>query len=460
MKRICVKDPYFYKTYFRLFGVVALQNLIVFSVNLADSVMLGAYSETAMSGVSLANQIQFFLQCFVNGAANGLVVLASQYWGKGDTASIKKVFSAAFAVGVLLAAVIAAAVLLFPSAVLGLLSTEPEIVAAGAAYIRILGHSYVPFAVSFLLIALLRSVETVRVGFYSCLLALVVNISLNYALISGHFGFPAMGERGAAVATLASRLAELIFVLIYVRAADKKLRLRVKDAFRYDKVYFGDYLRAGLPLVGSGGSWGVAMTVQTAIIGRLGAAAIGANGIASPVFQVVAVLYTSASSASGVLIGKTVGENDIPRVKRYTKKLQIVFLVTGVVSAALMFLLRDAIIGFYNVSPETRALAVSFLNILTVTVVGSAYEAPALVGIVSGGGDTAFVFRNDLIFMWGLVLPLSALSAFVFRWPVPVTFFLLKSDQIAKCFVALVKVNRYRWIRNLTRETETGQRGA
>ena len=450
-------DVYFYKTYFTLFFTVALQNLIVFSVNLADSMMLGSYAETAMSGVSLANQLQFFLQCMVNGAASGLVVLAAQYWGKKDLASVKKVFAAAFAVGVPIAALLEIAVLCFPVQVLGLLSNEAEIVTAGADYVRILGHSYVIFAVSYLLVSLLRSVETVRVGFYSSLLSLGVNVFFNYALIFGRFGFKEMGVRGAAWATLASRVAELLFVLAYVRLIDKKLRLRLRDAFALDRVYFTDFLKAGLPLVGSGTSWGVAMTVQTAVIGRLGAAAIGANAVTAPVFQVVAVLYTSASSASSVLIGKTVGEGDVPRVKTYTKRLQIIFLLTGVISAAAMFLLRDPIVDFYKVTPETRTLAQTFLTILTVTVIGSAYEAPALVGIVSGGGDTAFVFRNDLIFMWGLVLPMSMLSAFVFRWPIPVTFFILKADQIAKCFVAVVKVNRYRWIRDLTRDPAPGK---
>ncbi len=449
MKRI--KDPEFYRSYFTLFGVVALQNLIVFSVNLADSIMLGRFDETAMSGVSLANQIQFFLQCVVNGAASGLVVLASQYWGKRDTASIKKVFSAAFAAGVLIAAALGALVLIWPAGVLGLLSNEGEIVAEGARYIRVLAWSYAPFAVSFMLVSLLRSVETVRVGFYASVLALVVNVTLNWALIFGRLGFKPMGVKGAAVATLSSRIAELLFVAAFVFLRDKKLRLKPREIFAWDKIYFGDFLRAGLPLVGSGGSWGVAMTVQTAIIGRLGAAAIGANAVTAPVFQVVAVLYTSASSASGVLIGKTVGENDVPRVKRYAKRLQWIFLATGLVSSVLMLAMREGIIGFYNVTDETRALSVTFLNILAFTVIGSAYEAPALVGIVSGGGDTAFVFRNDLIFMWGIVLPMSALSAFVFRWPAPVTFLILKADQILKCFVAVVKVNRFRWIKNLTR---------
>ena len=444
-------DSYFYKTFFRLFSVVAFQSLIVFSVNLADSIMLGSYDETAMSGVSLANQIQFLLQCLINGVCNGMVVIGSQYWGKKQTEPIKKVYAAALWTGLAISGALAAAVLLAPQGVLGVLSDEEAIVSAGAAYIRIMGWTYPIFTIVFLLTSLMRSVETVKIGFITSLLALVVNISLNWLLIFGKWGFPELGAVGAAWATFAARAVELVAVSIYVFAIDKKIRLRPKDAFHIEKDYVKDYLKTGLPMIGSGGSWGVAMSVQTAIIGRLGAAAIGANAIAAPVFQVVAVLYGSAGTASGVLIGKTVGEDDIPRVKRYTKKLQIMYLIIGVLSAGLLLLLKSAILDLYSVTEETRALAAVFLNILAVTVIGSAYEAPCLVGIVSGGGDTRFVLFNDLIFMWGLVLPMSMLSAFVFRWAIPVTFFILKADQIAKCFVAVVKVNRFRWIRRLTR---------
>lgn len=448
-----LKDGCFYKTFFRLFAIVALQNIIVFSVNLADSLMLGTYSEVAMSGVSLANQVQFLLQCSVGGVGNGLSVIASQYWGKKQTDPIKKIFSCALWSGVVLSGILSVAVLLFPSGILGILSNESEIVAAGAEYIRIMAWTYIIFGITTVLTALMRSVESVAIGFVSSVLALVVNISLNYGLIYGHFGMPEMGAKGAAWATFASRVIELLAVLVYALFVDKKLGLKIKDFFIVKKTYLKDYLKAGLPLVGSGSSWGIAMSVQTAIIGRLGAAAIGANAIASPIFQLVAVLYTSSSNAASVIIAKTVGEGDVPRVKRYAKKLQIIFVITGLVSCGGMFLMKNAVIGMYNVAEDTRALAEVFINILAFTVIGSAYEAPSLCGIVSGGGNTKFVFCNDLVFMWGLVLPMSILSAFVFHWPVAVTFFILKADQIAKCFVAVPKVNRFKWMRKLTRDS-------
>lgn len=449
-----IKDKYFYKTFFSLFGVVALQNLIVFSVNLADSIMLGTYSETAMSGVSLANQIQFLLQMLVNGAANGLVVIASQYWGKKHLEPIKKVFSAAFFAGVIISAVLMTAVLASPAGVLSILSDKTAIVAEGAKYIKIMAFSYIIFAVTNILIALMRSVEAVRIGFYTSVFALIFNISLNYLLIFGNFGCPEMGVEGAAVATLVSRVAELVAVIIYVFIIDKRLKLRPKDIFSLEKTYITDYIKAGLPLMGSGGSWGIAMALQTAIIGRLGEAAIGANAIAAPVFQVVSVLYVSSGNASSVLIGKTVGEKDIPRVKKYAKKLQILYIIIGIVSCVVLLSARDFIVSVYDVTQETAALAATFINILAVTVIGSSYEAPCLCGIVSGGGDTKFVFKNDIIFMWCMVLPLAFLSAFVFKWAVPVTFFILKSDQISKCLVAIPKVNRFKWIKVLTHDSE------
>lgn len=443
-------DSYFYKTFFSLAGIMALQNVIVFSVNLIDNIMLGSYSEVAMSGVSLANQIQFLLQMLVNGAANGVAVIASQYWGKRQLDPIRKVFSAGFLLASGLSLLLGIIVIAFPQQVLLLLSNETAIVEAGAVYLRIMGFSYVIFAVTNLLIALMRSVESVRIGFAVSLVALVVNVFLNYCLIFGNLGFPCLGVKGAAIATLLARVAEMLTAFVYVLFIDKKLKLRLRDFFSVEKVYMRDYIKTGVPIILSGSSWGIAMTVQTAIIGRLGEAAIGANAISAPIYQVISVLYSSSSNAASVLIGKTVGEGDIDRVKQYAKKLQVLFLIIGAVSCAVLLAGKGLILSFYDVSAETAALANTFLIILSVTVIGSSYEAPCLCGIVSGGGDTRFVLKNDLIFMWGMVLPLSFLSAFVFHWPIPLTFFLLKSDQITKCLVAVFKVNRFRWIKQLT----------
>ena len=129
----------------------------------------------------------------------------------------------------------------------------------------------------------------------------------------------------------------------------------------------------------------------------------------------------------------------------------MLFIIISVVSSALLFACKGLFISFFKVEPATAEMANMFINILCVTLIGTGYEAPVLGGIVSAGGETDFVFKNDLIFMWGIVLPASLLSAFVFRFPPAVTFACLKADQVLKCAVAAVKVNRYKWIKNVTR---------
>ena len=448
---IISRDKKFYKSLFSLAGVIAVQNLVVFSVNLADNIMIGRWSELSLSAVAICNQIQFLLQMIVTGAAGGLVVIASQYWGKKDIQPIKKLTSAAFLIGIGMTLALMLFAMFWPREALGLLTNDAEVIAEGMKYLRIMVWSYVVFGITNILIGALRAVDTVNIGFYVSIGALVVNVTLNYALIYGHLGFDAMGIEGAAIATLISRVFELAVVGVYTFCIDKKLRLRILDIFSVSAGYLRDFVRSGLPIVLSNTSWGIAMSVQTAILGRLGQMVISSNSIATTIFQVIIAVSSGLASAVGVVIGKTVGEGRQEDAKTYAKTLQILFLCVGILSSLALFAARKPIIGIYGVSGDTAAMSNTFILILCVTIIGSCYQMPALTGIVSGGGETKFVLFNDIIFQWMIVIPASALSAFIFGFPPAVTFACLKSDQILKCFVAVVKVNRFRWIRVLTK---------
>ena len=450
--KLFVRDRLFYRSFFSMTAVIALQNLITFAVNLADNVMIGGYSQDALSGVAMVNQIQFLLQMIVMGIGNGIVVLGAQYWGKKQVEPIRRVTSIGMVLAIAASLIMMLAVLIFPNQALGILTNEPAVIAEGAKYLVIICFSYVLFAITNILLSALRSVETVKIGFVVTLTALVVNIALNYGLIYGRMGLPEMGVEGAALATLISRIVEFAIVVVFAFCVDKKIRWRAGSMLHLDGGLFKDYIRVGLPLILSNSIWGIAMAVQTAILGRLGSDTIAANSIATTIFQVVSVLAYGAASASGVVIGKTVGEGDIARVKAYSRTLQIIYIAIGVITGCVLWLCKDFILGFYSITPQTHALAVQFIGVLSITVVGTSYQVACLTGIVTGGGDTRFVLINDLIHQWLIVLPSAFLSAFVFHAPLWVTFVCLKSDQILKCFVAVVKVNRYRWIRVLTRE--------
>ncbi len=447
-----LSDSGFYKAFFTMTLTLALQNLIVFGVNLADSVMMGAYSETALSGVGICNNIQFFLNMAASGISSGMTVIASQYWGQKETKPIHKVSAVAMWLGIIFTMLIFTFAAIAPETLIRLFTDKEAVIEQAVEYLDIIKYTYLMYTLSTILLAILRSVETVKIGFYVSLSSFALNIFLNYALIYGKFGAPEMGIRGAAVATLISRAIELAVTVIYMLAVDKKLNLRIRDLFVTDKQMVKDYFKTGLPLMMSSVSWGIAMSIQGAIIGRLIESAIAANSIATTLFQVATVICYASSNAACVLIGKTVGENmSMDIIKRRSKSLQLIFLAIGVASSAILLISKTLIIGFYNASPETLEITNQFIWVLSITVIGTAYEAPCLCGIVSGGGETSFVLKNDIIFMWMIVLPLSALSAFVFKFPVWVTFACLKADQVLKCAVAVVKVNKFNWVKTVTR---------
>lgn len=447
-----LRDGEFYKAFFTMTLTLAFQNLIVYGVNLADSVMMGAYNETALSGVGICNNIQFFLMMAVTGCCNGMTVIASQYWGKNDKISIKKISAVCLFISLAFALAITLFCAFAPEMTIRLFTDKDAVVTQAVEYLGIIKYTYIIYGLTTVLLAILRSVETVKIGFYVSLSSFGINIFLNYVLIYGELGFPEMGVRGAAVATLAARAIELVVVLFYVFAIDKKLRFRFAEFFRTEKQMFADFFKTGSPLMLSSLSWGIAMSVQGAIIGRLVESAIAANSIATTIFQIATVITYASGNVACVLIGKTIGEGGtLELIKKRSKALQLIFVGIGIVSSVILLVCKGLIINFYDASPETYKLTNQFIWVLAVTIIGTSYEAPALCGIVSGGGETAFVLKNDFIFMWLIVLPLSALSAFVFKFPVVVTFACLKSDQVLKCIVAYVKVQRYNWIKTVTR---------
>ena len=451
---VFTKDRSFYKTLFALAVPISLQNLITFAVNFADNLMIGSLGDDAISGVYVGNQLQTVVQMFVAGIEGAILILAAQYWGKRDSSSIRKVVSVGmkFALGVGLLATLSA--VLFPEWIIRAFTQEPGVIREGAAYVQIVGFTYLFFSVSQVMIAAMRSVETAKIGLYISCMALVVNVVLNYVLIFGHLGFPAMGVRGAAIATLISRILEMCVSTGYVFFVDKKLRFTVWDLLHTDRQLLWDFIRYGLPIIGGQVVWAVNSLANTKILGCYSAGVIAATSITGMLHNLVYVWMNGMSSAVGIITGKTVGAGLYDKMKEYAKTVQVIFLIVGLVSGAAVFLARDGFISLYNASPEAQEYSRQFINVISVTIIGTCYQAACLFGLVKSGGDISFVFKNDTIFVFLVVLP-SSLLAMWLGAPPWVVFACLKCDQIFKCFVALVKINRYNWMKNLTRDASS-----
>ena len=449
------RDREFYRTFFPLLAIITLQQLAALAVNLADNIMLGTYTELALSGATLVNQLQFTLQQIAAGVGMGIVVLASQYWGEGRTGPIKQIINLGVKSALLFGVVFFVCALTMPRQLLSLFTNDQAVIAEGMRYLKVICWTYLVFSVSNSLMYSLQSVETAAVGTVMSLSTICINVCVNYCLIFGHFGAPELGVVGAAVATLISRVVELIIILVYVLFIDKKLHLKLMELLRFDFTYLRDFVKVAAPLVLSGFLWGVAQAAQTAVLGHISAAVIAASSIASVIFQIFAVVGMACANVASVTTGKTIGQGKLHLVRSYAKTMQAIFLLVGLIFGGLMFLCREAIVGLYAVSPETKALAVQFLTVLSVTTVGSCYEYPVESGIIGGGGSTRYTAWADNLFMWLFTIPSAVLSAFVFRFPPVVTFCCLKADQILKCIPNSIVCNRFRWVKLLTRAEET-----
>lgn len=448
-----IREKTFYRTFFALTLSLALQNLLTYGVNMMDTVMLGRYSQDAMGGVSLCNQVQFLLQMLVVGAGEGAVVLGAQYWGKGDLAPIPHIIGVALRFGVTLAAALFAAVLWAPERLLSLLSNEPAVIAQGVRYFQIICFTYVIFTLTNILAASLRSIGIVKIGYVISFSTLCINVFLNYCLIYGHFGLPELGVRGAAIATLVSRCVELGIVFYYLKYRERRLHLSLRSLVHIDVSYVRDYGRVSAPVLINQALWGVAQMVQTGILGHLGGDVTAANAIAVQVYQVLSVVSYGAASASGIVVGKTIGAGKREDLKGLVFTLQVIFMALGLSAGGAIFLLRGPILRVFGGALTARAdtLSMQFMAVMAVTTVGTSYQMACDNGIIRGGGDTAFSAKMNLVSMWLIVVPLSAMAAFWWRAAPVTVFFLLKWDQLYKSIPVAIRLHSWKWVKTVTR---------
>lgn len=435
--------------FYSIYIPLVLQNIITLSVNLADNIMLGAYSETALAGVAAVNQIQFVYQQLIMALGDGLVMFGSQYWGRGQVQPIKKITASAMYGAVTLAAVLFALASLFPRQAVGIFTTDSGIIGEGAAYLGIIRFTYLFFAVTQLLLAAVRSTETVKIASCLSVLTFCINCGMNYMLIFGHFGAPQLGVQGAAIGTLLARMAESAALVFYIWKREQKLKLRFRDFLQFDWKLLKKYYRLTAPMLVVQGLWGVNTALQTVILGHMTAAAIAANSAASTLFLMVKSASVGAASAAAVIIGKATGTGDLAKVREYSGRLQKKFIVIGVLSGVFLYVLRIPVLGLYDLSPETMKLADTFLIILSVICVGMSYQMPTNSGIIRGGGNALFVVKMDLISIWGIVLPLSFIMAFVVKASPAVVVCCLNADQIFKCVPAYLESHYGNWVRRL-----------
>ena len=441
----------FMKTMFSLMLFIVLQNVVTYSINMADNLMLGRYSQTALSGAATVNMIQFLFQTIAVALGDSVVIVGSQYWGQGRTGPVRKLGGTAVISSLCAGVLVTLAVTLFPRQLLSLFTPDEAIIEQGLAYLSLIRYTYVLYALYTAFMCILRTSGKVNIALRISIVSLLLDVAINRVLIFGLLGFPEMGIRGAAVGTLSARSSELILVLIYVIFFDKKLCFFAENPFRPDWTLVKDYFKTAASLCASGFFWALATPIQTGILGHLSSDAVAANSVSTTLFQYIKVVTQGEASAASVMTGRAVGEGDFEKIRRHAVTSQKVFLIIGFALGILLFFLRIPMLSFYKLTPEAKNMANGMLMILSVVFVGMAYQMPVGSGIIRGGGDTRFSLITNLISTWAIVIPFSFAAAFWWKLPEIWVVAVLNSDQIFKCLPIAIRCNNYKWIKTLTR---------
>ena len=441
----------FYKGVFALVLPMALQNLINVGVTAADVIMLGKVGEKVLSGASLAGQVQYIMTLFLFGLTSGATVLTAQYWGKEDKKTIEKILALGMKAAIIVTAIFTVAALLIPDLLMQIFTTDPEVIAEGVKYLRIIAFSYVAVGITQTYLYIMRSVERVVVATVVYLISLICNVILNAIFIFGLFGLPAMGIEGAALATLIARLLEVVLVFGYARIFNKDIKFHFSYFWHSEKWLRQDFFCYAIPVIVNEVMWGLGTAANTAVLGHMGSAAVAANSVAQVARQLATVVAFGLSSATAIYLGKTIGERKLEHAKAYAKKFLFLSVLMGAIGGLLILAAIPIVNGTMSLTPEAQEYLKVMFIVMSYFVIGQAYNSTMVVGVFRSGGDTRFGLLLDVSTMWGCSILFGFLAAFVFKCSVPVVYVILMSDEIIKIPITTWRYLKYKWLQDVTR---------
>ena len=444
----------FYRNVFALVVPMALQNLINVGVTAIDVVMLGKVGETALSGSSLAGQIQFIMMLLFFGITSGATVLTAQYWGKKDTRTIEKILGMGLSVSLVVAAVFTIAALLIPETLMRIYSSDVEVITEGARYLRIVGLSYLCIAVTQVYLNIMRSIERVLIATFVYFMSLVVNVVVNALLIFGLCGFPKLGIVGAAIGTLCARITETVIVLVYARTRNRDVRIRLYDMFHIDRVLLRDYMVYAMPVVLNELMWGLGSSANTAVIGHMGSAAVAANSVAQVARQLATVVVFGISNATAIYLGKTIGERQILHARAYAKRFVGLSLLLGTIGGGIILLAAPVAGANLELTEQAKQYMNFMFFVMSYFTIAQSVNTTMVVGVFRSGGDTRFGLIMDVSTMWGCSILIGAVAAFVLHASVQVVYVILMSDELIKIPNCVYRYRTSKWLNNVTREKE------
>lgn len=455
--QIFVKDKSFYKSLLTIGVPITIQSLISTGVNMADNIMLGKLGEVQMSGVTLANGFTMIYHICCMGLGMGAGVLASRFWGMKDMISLKKTINIMLRFAIILAVGFGIATFFLKKQIMGIFTFEEEVISVGADYLLVSIPCFLLLGMSLTTSLILRSVGKANIPLFVSAAAFLVNIFFNWVFIFGNLGAPRMEATGAALGTLIARAVEFALTMGYFFWKEPLIRMRIRDLPMKCKDLLGEYIRISLPVLVSDTLLGFGNSAVAIVMGHIGSVFVAANAITTVTQQVSTVVIQGISQSSCTITGITLGEGDIKKAKAQGITFVALGFIVGVIGCGLVFLLRDVIIDFYQITDETKILARKLMDAVGVIIVFQCMNSILTKGVLRGGGDTKFLMVADILFLWCASIPLGALVGLVLKIDAFWIYIFLKIDQIIKAVWCLFRLKGGKWIKKIEVHTDETQ---
>lgn len=429
---------------------IMIQNLVASSVNMADTIMVGNLGEVAIAAVGIANQYFFFFTMIIIGIASGCSVFIAQYWGKKDLSNMNRILGLGLGSVLLVSAVFMAAGFIAPERIIAVFNKDAAVMELGTNYLTIVLFSYGFTGLTFIYSYSLRSIGNTMTPLVVNFISLLTNIALNYVLIFGKLGFPALGVEGAAIATLIARVVETLILITLVYRGKGVFAAKLADLKDFNRSFVKKSYRIILPVLLNDVLWAMASLIYSVVYGRMGVGAMASIQIANTVSNMFMVVTFGMASAAAIMIGNSVGRGKADQTMAYARKFLVVSLYAGIILGIALALSTPLILSLFNVSPEVRNSTSIILYIISFIFIIRFMGMVIIVGILRGAGDARNALVIEGITMWFIGVPLTVLGAFVFKLPVHLVYGLAILEEITKFIWGFQRLRSRKWINNIT----------
>lgn len=441
-----MKSKGFYSSLVAIAIPISLQALLQNFVNMLDTIMIGRLGSVEIAAVGLGNQIFFILNMILFGITSGGGVFIAQFWGKKDLAGIRKSLGLMTLIAFVVSFIFTIVCLLIPNQLIRLYSPDPQVIKVGGAYLRFVCLSYVPTAISFSITLALRSTERVKLPLVCTSISLFTNLIANYLLIF----VAGLGVIGAAIATVISRIIELVILATWSYSHKYEICGKLKELLGFNRYFIVKFLKIAFPVIINETFWGLGTSVYNAIFAHAGTNAFTAYSITGTISQLTWVFCMGFGNGVGVLIGKRIGEKKIDEAKTYAKRSMWFMPLIGAFVGVFLVPLSKLLPVFFNVDQEIIKTATAILMILIFVYPFNSFCMNWIVGVCRAGGDTVFSAVAEIVVLWCVAIPLGYVAAFVLHLPAPMIYLFFCSESIVKTIIGAIRVLSGKWLHEVT----------